>query len=330
MPAYRPESGSSFENDTLSVTGARIALNLGVLESPLPAPDVPDAQRVRADFLLRYADVDQTGELKFSALPLALERCGWDHVMRPGEPMERLAREHGMLAILTRFRMRCGGGPVSVTETVEGTGVHQWSHTVDEHDVVNRIVFQIHASLHGRVGRTHGAAPANAGQPVELGSIVAEHVFTRPFVDASDRRVVALPPDCGLPSVPEARTTWGVPARLATPPNDARRLDREPRLARRVLFGLTHTDSNQHVNSLVYPALFEDMALERLHELGVPTADLKVRDLELAYRKPCFAGERVEVVMQALRTEDRFGVVGAFVPLDREDRRPHCYLQAWF
>ena len=72
------------------------------------------------------------------------------------------------------------------------------------------------------------------------------------------------------------------------------------------------------------------MALERLHELGVPTADLKVRDLELAYRKPCFAGERVEVVMQALRTEDRFGVVGAFVPLDREDRRPHCYLQAWF
>ena len=76
MPAYRPEPGSSFENDTLSVTGARIALNLGVLESPLPAPDVPDAQRVRADFLLRYADVDQTGELKFSALPLALERCG--------------------------------------------------------------------------------------------------------------------------------------------------------------------------------------------------------------------------------------------------------------
>ncbi len=330
MPRLSSRTGARFENDTLSVTGARIALNLRVLASPFPAPDVPDAQRVRADFLLRYADVDQTGELKFSALPLALERCGWDHVMAPGAPMEKLAREHGILAILTRFRMRCGGGPVSVTEEVTGVGSHQWSHTVDEHDAVNRVVFQINASLHGRVGRTHGDAPANAGSPVELGSIVAEHVFTRPFADASDRRVLALPEGCGLPSVPDTRTTWGVPARLATPPNDARRLDREPRLARRVLFGLTHTDSNRHVNSLVYPALFEDMALERLHELGVPTADLKVRDLELAYRKPCFAGERVEVIMQALRTEDRYGVVGSFVPLDREDRRPHCYLQAWF
>ena len=222
------------------MTGARIALNLGVLESPFPAPDVPDAQRVRADFLLRYADVDQTGELKFSALPLALERCGWDHVMAPSAPMEKLAREHGILAILTRFRMRCGGGPVSVTEEVTGVGSHQWSHTVDEHDAVNRIVFQINASLHGRVGRTHGDAPTNAGAPVELGSIVAEHVFTRPFADPSDRRVVALPEGCGLPPVPEPRTTWGVPARLATPPNDARRLDREPRLARRVLLGRRH------------------------------------------------------------------------------------------
>lgn len=299
-------------------------------QSLLAAPDVPDAQRSRAEFHLRYADVDQTGALKFSALPLALERCGWDEVMRRDEPMERLAREHGMLAILTRFRMRCGGGPIAVTDKVEGRGAFDWSHTVDDNDTVNRILFTIHASLAGRAGLTHGDAPANAGERIELGSIEAEHVFTRPFANAAGRRVTALPDGCGLPSVPERRSPWRVPARLATPPNDARRLDREPRLARRVLFGLTHTDSNRHVNSLVYPALFEEMVLERLHELGVATGELQLRELEIAYRKPCFAGERVEVMVQALRSGDRFGAVGSFVPLDREDRRPHCYVQVWF
>ena len=47
-------------------------------------------------------------------------------------------------------------------------------------------------------------------------------------------------------------------------------------------------------------------------------------------RKPCFAGERVEVMVQALRSGERFGAVGSFVPLDREDRRPSCYVQVWF
>jgi acyl-CoA thioesterase FadM len=312
------------------VTRARFALSLGVPESPLPVPDVPEAHRSRAEFPLRYADVDQTGALKFSALPLALERCGWDHVMRPGEPMEKLAREHGMLAILTRFRMRCGGGPISVTAPVEGRGAFTWSHTTDDNDAVNRILFTIHATVTGRVGQTHGEQLPSAGEPVSLGAIEAEHVFTRPFGDRSNRRVHALPEGCGLPSVPEHRATWRVPARLTTPPDDARRLDREPRLARRVLFGLTHTDSNRHVNSLVYPALFEEMALERLDDLGVATAALQLRDLEIAYRKPCFAGERVEVMLQALRRGDRFGAVGSFVPVGREDRRPHAYVQVWF
>lgn len=320
----------SFENDALHVTRARIALSHGVPQSLLSAPNLPDAQRSRAEFLLRYADVDQTGALKLSALPLALERCGWDEVMKPGEPMERLAREHGMLAILTRFRMRSGGGPISVSETVTGEGAYDWSHTTDDSEAVNRILFTIHASLTGRAGVTHGAPPANAGAPVELGSIEAEHVFTRPFAPRAERRVLALPEGCGLPAVPGSRATWRVPARLATPPNDARRLDREPRLARRVVFGLTHTDSNRHVNSLVYPGLFEEMVLERLFDLGVATDALQVRDLEIAYRKPCFAGERVEVMVQALRLGDRFGAVGSFVPMDREDRRPHCYVQVWF
>jgi hypothetical protein len=244
--------------------------------------------------------------------------------------MAKLAEEHGMLAILTRFRMRCGGGPISVNRSVDAVGAYTWSHTVDDAGTVNRILFAIHAQLNGRIGSTHGVAPARAGEAVHLGSIEAEHVFTRPFGDAKSRRVAQLPEGCGLDPVPGVASPWRVPARLAVPPKNSRRLDREPRLARRVVFGLTHTDSNRHVNSLVYPSLFEEMALERLHEHGVATGELQLRELEVAYRKPCFAGERVEVTLQALRTGDRFGAVGAFVPIDSEDRRPHCYVQVWF
>ena len=52
-----------------------------------------------------------------------------------------------------------------------------------------------------------------SGERIELGSIEAEHVFTRPFADAAGRRVAALPDGCGLPSVPERRSPWRVPAR---------------------------------------------------------------------------------------------------------------------
>ena len=54
--------------------------------------------------------------------------------------------------------------------------------------------------------------------------------------------------------------------------------------------GLAHTDANQHVNSLVYPRLFEEAVLRRLATLGKPTA-LLTRRAEVAFRKPAFAGE---------------------------------------
>jgi hypothetical protein len=56
-------------------------------------------------------------------------------------------------------------------------------------------------------------------------------------------------------------------------------------------FGLDHTDSNQHVNSLVYPRLFAEAALRRLAELERPRR-LLIRALDIAYRKPSFAGDR--------------------------------------
>ena len=52
-------------------------------------------------------------------------------------------------------------------------------------------------------------------------------------------------------------------------------------------FGVMHTDPNNHVNSLVYPRVFEEAAMALRG--GIDPA----RALEVVWRKPIFAGERV-------------------------------------
>ena len=78
-------------------------------------------------------------------------------------------------------------------------------------------------------------------------------------------------------------------------------------------FSLGHTDSNQHVNSLVYPRLFEEAALRRLAGHGVDLR-LLVRHADCIFRKPFFAGERALIRLQAFRLGDLFGAVGVFLP----------------
>jgi hypothetical protein len=76
---------------------------------------------------------------------------------------------------------------------------------------------------------------------------------------------------------------------------------------------VAHTDSNQHVNSLVYPRLFEDAALRRFAALGRLKPPVLSRHVEAAFRKPCFAGETYAVALQAFTLEGRLGAVGKFV-----------------
>ena len=79
--------------------------------------------------------------------------------------------------------------------------------------------------------------------------------------------------------------------------------------------GLDHTDSNRHVNSLVYPDLFRDAALRRLSELGRDTS-VTARAAEVAFRRPSFAGDRLATVLQAFDCEGRPGAAGKIHGLD--------------
>ena len=291
-------------------------------------PEVPASQTAEAPVQVRYEDIAQDGRLKLDAVPTALGTACWQGLLAE-HPISQLMREQGVLAILSRIVIEGGGGPLSVAHPWQSRGLYHLAHTADDAGRPTRLILTLQAELWGPRDRTHGPKPEGAGEPIRAGRIHAEHVFTRPFAPRADRKVLRLDhPE--LPAVPETRVRWYAPSRAMLPPDGAIRLDREPRpAARPVVFGQVHTDSNQHVNSLVYPRMFEEAALVRFSELGLST-DLLAERVELAYRKPCFAGERMQLLVQAVRMEGRLGAVGAFVPDSGDDRRPHCYVRMWF
>ena len=90
------------------------------------------------------------------------------------------------------------------------------------------------------------------------------------------------------------------------------------------VFGLDHTDSNQHVNSLVYPRMFAEAAFRRLAAAGRSPRRALVRSLDIAYRKPSFAGDRVRIHTRTFQLGDRLGAAGFLVDADDAARRPRC------
>jgi Thioesterase superfamily len=138
-----------------------------------------------------------------------------------------------------------------------------------------------------------------------------------------------------LPAVPPGRLAWTSPSSLLAFPEGATAL--EPGFApdsAPTVFGLCHTDANQHVAALVYMRLFEEAALRRFASLGEKTV-LLARFLDVGLRKPCFAGERVRIVLRAFRLGKQLGVVAAVVSEQEagtpiENARPYCCIRMLF
>lgn len=289
--------------------------------------DVPEAQRSDVPLPIRYEDVAQDGRVKLSALPHALGVACWRGLLA-NHPISEVSRENGVLPILSRVSVHAGGGPVSALAPLRARGAYRLSHTRDASGEVDRIVLELAAHVEGTVGLTHGPAPQNAGQPIPVGSIHAEHIFTRPFASAGHRKLRRLPESICEGGVPEARYGWQPPEHVRVPPRDARLLDPEPRSAGKIVFGLMHTDVNQHVNSLVYPDLVEQAVLQRLVDRG-RSAEVLATRVELAYRKPCFAGETTELSLLLYERAGVLGAVGAFEGIGRRGR-PHVYARIDF
>jgi hypothetical protein len=276
---------------------------------------------------LRFEDVTQDGRLVLEALPNALSATVWRGLLRDDEGAQAIYA-HGIVPILSRFVMEGAPGPFSSSAPIEAEGCYRLGRGEE-----GRLMLDMWADLYGPVGRTYGAVD-RAGQRALAGRVYAEHVLTRPFAPALERRVTSLdfpgaPVLAPRPPSPTHDAIAAVPdkALLLEP---TRRADLVP-----LTFGLMHTDSNMHVNSLVYLRVFEEAALRRFAMLGKKAAVLG-DTIDIAYRKPCFAAQTMRVVLQAFEIDGHLGSAAVLVPDEQSSdealrlSRPHAYARMTF
>jgi hypothetical protein len=278
---------------------------------------------------MRYEDLAQDGALKVGGMPHAIGMVCFRELWQD-HPINLQTRPRGIIPILSRLVLATGSGPISVRNAVHVEGQFQLAHTLDGEGKLNRVVLQMSAELSGPRAHTHDPQPANAGERVDVGRVFAEHVFTKPWGKVEERKVRALPltegdfvPPTRVP-LHEALDTLSLPSG-ATWLEPAFALDEAP-----LVFGLSHTDANQHVNSLVYPQLFEDASLRRVLALGHDTAAMLADHMDIAFRKPCFAGQRVRIWLRAFQLGDALGTVGYLGPEGCAPERSACMCMLTF
>jgi hypothetical protein len=276
--------------------------------SAFPVPPLSEGfygPRARAPVPLRFEDVTQDGRLVLEALPNALGATIWRGLLLD-DPAIAVCLRHGIIPMLARLVLAGTAGPFSADGAVEAEGTYRVARSEEGHYVLD-----LRADLFAPIGRTYGRPGADA-ERVLAGSVLAEQIFTRPSDPPGRRKVTAFDFE-GVPEVlqtrpasPSADAIAAIPEG-ATPLEPAMRLDAAP-----VTFGLVHTDSNMHVNSLAYLRAFEEAALRRFLAIGRGTLWLG-RSVDIMYRKPCFAGESMRVYQRVFEQGDRLGVVATLV-----------------
>ncbi|HVV86468.1 MAG TPA: hypothetical protein VHE35_25600 [Kofleriaceae bacterium] len=293
-----------------------------MIDAPFPVPprpDLPPDAVATAAFPLRYEDVAQDGRMTTTAIPPAIGWTVWRQLLG-NHPASKAMQQVGLVAILSRLTVDGTDQPIRPDRPAEATGGYQLAHAARE-GAVDKLFLNMWVEVRGVRGRLFPREPA--GEPVVAGRVFAEHTFTRLFAPPDQRRVTRLELP-GMPEVPPAVHPFAPPATAMELPAGAIALDEEYVAdTTTTAFGLDHTDSNQHVNSLVYPRLFAEAALRRLAALGLPRAGL-VRSLDIAYRKPSFAGDQVRVHLRAFRLGERLGAAGFVADAGDPTRRPRC------
>lgn len=250
-----------------------MSLPLPDLIPPLPSP--LDGEPVQGPVSLRYEDVQQEGRLTLVGVPHALGELVWPAVM--AHPFTAQNTGTGVIPILSRMVIQVGGGPISALQPLWGQAAWHRDAVRGPDGAPSRLQLMMWVDLYGQEGWTL-LPPEPQAPRVLAGRIYAEHTFTRLFAGPGERRVTSLEGWEPQGSWPERR-----PEEVAPPSSSTRRHTRSVR------FGLLHTDPNSHVNSLVYPRIFEEAAL---HLRG---SEQNARLMEVMWRKPFFAGETTHI-----------------------------------
>jgi hypothetical protein len=286
-----------------------------------PAPPMPDfaaGQFVEAAIPLRYEDLTQEGKLMPIALPSTMSPLWRDRLT--DHPGARNALKMGVIPILTRMVLVSVDQPIHVNRAIGVRAGFELAHDRDAAGDVTRLFMNVWTAVHGAAGRI--SPNSKPGGPALAGQLFAEHTFTRLLAPPDQRKVTRLEVE-GYPSVPTALHHPPAPATAQEPPDGARWIDELAPDVTTYNFTLDQTDSNQHVNSLVYIRLFLDAANRRLASAG-HRGKLRSRAVDIAYRKPSFAGDAVRAQLRLYEGPDGLGAAG-FIAGD--DGKPRVYVR---
>lgn len=289
---------------------------------PLPPPRGGGRDGGYAEVAPRYEDITEDGRFQLTALMPGLGAAVWHALISQMRAIDTFKKE-GILPILRRLVIVGEERPCSVNVPLRYTGSLRFAREKGG----DRLFVNMWVDAHAPVATTLGPTPPRDAPAELVGRIFAEHVLTRPFGPPDERKVTRLSaPD--LPEVPEDEHAWEPAESLI----EGAPLER----AGDATFGLMHTDSNQHVNSLVYPRLFEEAVVKKLAEGGRRGSErLVVRALEMRWRKPFFTGERARIDARIdeppAGSRYRLGASGAFSGAGAGDGglKPHSTIRVW-
>jgi len=287
-----------------------------------PFPVVPPEQRGRGTYRLRFEDLAQDGRILFEPIVASIGAAVWRPLLSKN-PMLASLQASGVRPIFTRLVLVGTAAALDASYPLTADGAYELAYEPDLQGGVARIFLNMWTEI------AWEREPED-GRPAErviAGRMFGEHVLTRLHPSPEQRRVTEIP------GLPQPTTQYRQPPRedLLGLPAGASWLEPAPRAdAAPLAFGLFHTDPNHHVNSLVYPRVFEEAALRRFHDLGRDTKVLG-RTLEVAYRKPFFAGQSATLSLRAFSSGSGLGAAGVFEGTNAAPgTKPHAYLRISF
>lgn len=270
-------------------------------------PPIPDARGEdvvgEAELLPRYEDIAQDGRFLLTAMTPGLGAAVWRALLRK-IPASKAFQEQGILPILSRMVLVGEDRSVSVHQPIRYQGRFRFARQRGG----DRLFVNMWVDAFAPLGSTFGPPPPKDAEAPLVGRIFAEHVITRPFAGPGERKVTRLEAP-GVAPIPEDEYDFEDAEALAS---KVARVGPEAD----VRFGMMHTDSNQHVNSLVYPRIAEEHAIDRLSD-EARTKKL-ARALDMRWRKPFFAGQTARLGIGTFEGDS----VAVFRPADAE--RPSC------
>jgi hypothetical protein len=287
-----------------------------------PPPAVPAAQSSKGTYPLRFEDLSQDGRVHMGPIVASIGAAIWEPMLWR-EPSVMSLHQAGIRPIFTRLVLEVGSAQLELGTKLAAEGVYELAHEPDGKGAAARLFLNMWTNVWAEPDKRRA-------ERAFVGRLFAEHQLTRPHAPPEERRVKELP---GLPLPSSIYRAAKGDSLLELEPG-AEWIEPEARLdAAPAVFGLSHTDSNRHTNSLVYPRLFGEAALRRFAELGVSTKTLPVR-LHISFRKPFFAGDRAEIRLRAFRADGQHGAVGTFSAPPRAGSNaaspPHVYVDLRF